>query len=60
MSRIKQQQQSKQIMKTSLAIPYALWQETKIRAVREGMDLADIVAKALAEYLAKPAKDGAR
>jgi hypothetical protein len=54
------QQQTKQSIKTSFALPYTLWQAAKIRAVEEGIDLADIITKALAEYLAKPVKAGAR
>jgi len=57
----KKEQQTKQSKKTSLALPYFLWQQAKIRAVVEGVDLADIIAKALTEYLGKaPVKAGAR
>jgi hypothetical protein len=44
-------------VKTSMALPEDLWQDTRILALRRGVDAQDIVAKALELYLRK---EGAR
>lgn len=41
-------------VKTTLAIPPALWREAKVRALDEGRDLRDVLLDALRAYLAKP------
>jgi hypothetical protein len=44
--------------RTTLILPVELWQEAKIRAIRDGCDLTDVVRIALERYLG--AKGGAR
>jgi hypothetical protein len=43
-------------VKTSIALPRKLWREAHIRALDEGLELQELIAKALAAYL----KGGAR
>jgi hypothetical protein len=38
-------------LKTSLSLPADLWTEARIRALREGIDAQDLVARALEAYL---------
>jgi hypothetical protein len=40
--------------KTTLNLPEALMKQAKHRAIDEDRDLQDLVAQALAEYLARP------
>ncbi|MEX1245044.1 MAG: hypothetical protein WEB59_06225 [Thermoanaerobaculia bacterium] len=40
------------MVKTSLKIPDGLWEGAKVVAAQERRDLADVVAEALADYLA--------
>jgi hypothetical protein len=37
--------------RTTLILPVELWQEAKIRAIRDGCDLTDVVRIALEKYL---------
>jgi predicted DNA binding CopG/RHH family protein len=39
--------------KTTMSLPAELWKQTKIEAIRRGLDAQDIVAEALAQYLKK-------
>ena len=39
--------------KTTMRLPVDLWKETRIEAVKRGIDAQDIVAEALAQYLKK-------
>ena len=39
--------------KTTMRLPADLWRETKIQAIKRGVDAQDIVAEALAQYLKK-------
>ena len=47
-------------VKTSLSLPPDLWTAVRIRALQDGMDAQDLVARALEAYLqaAKPAPKG--
>ena len=45
-------------VKTSIALPRALWRAAHVRAMDEGLELQEIVAKALEAYL--KGKGGAR
>lgn len=38
-------------VKTSMALPADLWTATRIRALEEGIDAQDLVARALEAYL---------
>jgi hypothetical protein len=40
-------------VKTSMALPEELWRTARIRALQEGVDAQDLVARALAAYLKK-------
>ena len=40
-------------VKTSLALPEELWKSARIRALQEGVDAQDLVARALEAYLRK-------
>jgi hypothetical protein len=40
-------------MKTSLLFPHDVWQQAKIQAVMEHLSLAQLVTKAVREYLAR-------
>ena len=40
-------------MRTVITFPDELWEEAKNRAVKERVSLAEIVRRALAEYLSK-------
>ena len=44
--------------KTSLKLPKDLWRRAHIRALDDGVDLQDIVARALEAYLKKGGKKG--
>jgi hypothetical protein len=46
--------------KTSIKLPKALWREASIRALDEGLDLQDVIAAALATYLATKRKGETR
>ena len=39
--------------KTTMTLPADLWRQTKIEAIKLGIDAQDIVAEALAQYLKK-------
>jgi len=39
------------VVKTTVALPEALWKQARIRAIEEHADLQDIVSKALTLYL---------
>ena len=39
--------------KTTMSLPADLWKETKIEAIKRGIDAQDIVAEALEQYLKK-------
>ena len=39
--------------KTTMSLPSDLWKETKIEAIKRGIDAQDIVAEALARYFKK-------
>jgi predicted DNA binding CopG/RHH family protein len=39
--------------KTTMRLPADLWRETKIQAIKRGVDAQDLVAEALAQYLKK-------
>ena len=41
------------MVKTSMSLPETLWKDTRILAVRRGVDAQDIVATALELYLRK-------
>jgi hypothetical protein len=45
-------------MKTSVEIPDDLWKAAKHRAIEEGIDLKDVIMRALEEYLKKAKKGG--
>ena len=45
-------------MKTSVDIPDDIWKAAKHRAIEEGMDLKDVIVRALEEYLKKTKKGG--
>jgi len=45
-------------VKTSMALPADLWTAARIRALQDGIDAQDLVAKAIEAYL--KAKRGAR
>jgi hypothetical protein len=45
-------------VKTSMALPAELWTAARIRALQDGIDAQDLVARALAAYL--KSKEGAR
>jgi hypothetical protein len=47
-------------IKTSVEIPEELWTEAKIRAVHDKINLQDVIAAALREYLKRPRKGGKR
>jgi hypothetical protein len=49
-----------EMVKTSLKLPKHLWREAHIRALDEGKELQEIMALALAEYLARKPKGGNR
>jgi hypothetical protein len=38
-------------VKTSLSLPEELWRAARIRAIEDGMDAQDLVARALEAYL---------
>jgi hypothetical protein len=40
-------------VKTSLSLPEELWKSARIRALQDGMDAQDLVARALEAYLRK-------
>jgi hypothetical protein len=40
-------------VKTSLSLPEDLWKSARIRALQEGVDAQDLVARALEAYLRK-------
>ena len=46
----------KGIIKTTVALEEGLWKRARIRAIEEGVDLQDIVTKALERYLRTPSK----
>lgn len=39
--------------KTTMRLPTDLWKETKIEAIKRGVDAQDLVAEALARYFKK-------
>ncbi len=39
--------------KTTMSLPSDLWKQTKIEAIKRGVDAQDLVAEALAQYLKK-------
>ena len=39
--------------KTTMSLPAELWAQTKIEAIKRGVDAQDIVTEALAQYLKK-------
>jgi hypothetical protein len=45
-------------MKTSVEIPDDLWRTAKHQAIEEGVDLKDIIVKALELYLKRKIKKG--
>ncbi len=45
-------------MKTSVDIPDDLWKTAKHRAIEEGIDLKDVIIRALEGYLKKTRKGG--
>ncbi len=45
-------------MRTSIEIPEDLWTAAKVRAVHEKINLQDVIAAALREYLKKAKKGG--
>jgi hypothetical protein len=44
---------TKDVVKTTVDLPRALWREAKVRAMDEGTDLRQIIIAALGAYLAK-------
>ncbi len=42
------------MVKTSLALPRALWKAAHVRALDEGRDMQDVIASALELYLKAP------
>lgn len=40
-----------QLSKTSLRLPEDLWKRAKIRAIEEGIEAQELVARAIAAYL---------
>lgn len=44
---------NEQTAKTTMRLPAELWKETKIRAIRQGIDAQDIVSEALEQFLKK-------
>jgi hypothetical protein len=49
-----------QKVKTSIAMPPALWRKLRIRALEEGRTAFSILEQLAAEYLARPIKKGGR
>ena len=47
-------------MKTTMVLSRDLWKRAKMRALDEGLDLSDIVAKALEKYLKASGGKGER
>jgi hypothetical protein len=45
-------------MKTSVEIPDDLWKAAKHQAIEEGIDLKDVIIRALEEYLKKAKRGG--
>jgi hypothetical protein len=43
----------KKMSKTSMALPTEIWTAARIRALQEGINAQDLVARALTEYLKK-------
>ena len=43
-------------VKTTVALAESLWKRARIRAIEEGVDLQDIVSRALELYLRTPTK----
>jgi hypothetical protein len=41
----------RKVLKTSMALPAELWTAARIRALQEGIDAQDLVARALEAYL---------
>ena len=39
--------------KTTMSLPADLWKQTKIEAIKRGVDAQDIVAEALTQYFKK-------
>lgn len=47
-----------EIIKTTMKLPRSLWHAARVRALDERIDFQELVARALAAYLQKPAKGG--
>ncbi len=52
----KQNQPKKKMTKTTMSLPEDLWKATKIRAIEEGVNAQDIVARVLEQYFKKGSK----
>lgn len=48
------------MVKTSLALPRALWRDAHVLAMDQGRDLKDVIADALRSYIAAARKEGRR
>ena len=45
-------------VRTTLVMPVALWQRAKVRALKEGRDLRDVLLEALGRYLGETKREG--
>jgi hypothetical protein len=50
----KRAKQTAEVVKTSVALPRALWKAAHVRALDESRDLQDVIASALETYLKVP------
>jgi hypothetical protein len=48
--------QGTELQKTSVALPRSVWEGAKVRAMKEGRTLQELVADAVTEYLKRDRK----